>query len=52
VNLATLPTLAELLKAGPVALLAVLVWIEVHEMRVAVERLGTAIAVLVDRSPG
>lgn len=51
-NPATLPTLAELLKAGPVAILAVLVWIEVHEMRVAVERLGQAIAVLVDRSPG
>jgi len=47
-----LPTLAELVKAGPVAVLAVLVWIEVHEMRVAMEKLGTAIAVLVDRSPG
>ena len=48
----SVPTLAELLKAGPVAILAVLVWIEVHEMRIAVERLGQAIAVLVDRSPG
>jgi hypothetical protein len=47
-----LPTVAELLKAGPVAILAVLVWIEVHEMRIAVERLGQAIAVLVDRAPG
>lgn len=51
-NPSMLPTVAELVKAGPVALLAVLVWIEVHEMRVAVERLGQAIAVLVDRSPG
>ena len=47
-----LPTVAELVKAGPVAVLAVLVWLEVHEMRVAVEKLGQAIAVLVDRAPG
>ena len=47
-----LPTVAELVKAGPVAVLAVLVWLEVHEMRVAVEQLGQAIAVLVDRAPG
>ena len=51
-NPGMLPTVAELVKAGPVAVLAVLVWLEVHEMRVAVEKLGQAIAVLVDRSPG
>jgi len=52
VNPGMLPTLAELVKAGPVAVLAVLVWLEVHEMRLAVEQLGQAIAVLVDRAPG
>lgn len=47
-----LPTLAELVKAGPVAIMAIGVWLEVHEMRLAVEQLGIAIAVLVDRAPG
>lgn len=47
-----LPTVAELVKAGPVAVLAVGVWLEVHEMRLAVEQLSIAIAVLVDRAPG
>ena len=40
----------ELLKAGPVAVLAVGVWYEVHEMRTAVTDLTASVAVLMDRA--
>jgi hypothetical protein len=43
-------TLAELFKAGPVALLACGVWYEVHEMRASFQQLGAAVAVLLDRA--
>lgn len=43
------PTMLELVKAGPVALLCAGVWYEVHEMRCSVAELNTRIAVLVDR---
>jgi hypothetical protein len=45
-----LPTLVELVKAGPVALLAAGVWYEVHEMRCSLAELSASIAVLLDRS--
>lgn len=43
-------TLAELFKAGPVAVLAVGVWYEVHEMRASVTELAASVAVLLDRA--
>ena len=46
---ANLPTLAALLKAGPLALLAAGVWWEVHLMRESVSELNACIAVLIDR---
>jgi len=45
----TLPTFAEVWKAGPVALLAAGVWWEVHLMRESISALNASVAVLIDR---
>lgn len=46
----SVPTLLELVKAGPLAMLAAGVWYEVHETRVSIAELNASIAVLLDRA--